>query len=180
MVSKAPPQPEFSRPFDTAELGEVAEHRVIEATEEECRALADRFGALGIDRLRAELTIAKLGPGLFRLEGRLSASVRQRCVVTLDPLESSIDERVSISYASGDGGGEEGVADDQGDDGPEALHGSVIDLGEAVSQHLALALDPYPRAPGASLDAVLPRSSETPEKSASPFAALAALRKRMG
>jgi hypothetical protein len=34
----------------------------------------------------------------------------------------------------------------------EPFEGDAIDIGEAVAQQLALALDPYPRAPGASLE----------------------------
>jgi hypothetical protein len=48
--------------------------------------------------------------------------------------------------------------------------GAVADLGEALAEQLALALDPYPRAP----DAALPPEAE--EAPASPFARLAALR----
>lgn len=177
MTDTAAPQPEFSRPFDTAELGEYPEPRVIEASEDERRALAQRFETLGIDRLRAALTITKLSGGLFRVEGRLEAAVRQRCVVTLEPLESTIDERFALTYAATSS--EDDIPGAEGEEGPDPLDGSVIDLGEAVSQQLALALDPYPRAPGASLEAVLPQAGQAKEESAGPFAALAALRKRM-
>jgi uncharacterized metal-binding protein YceD (DUF177 family) len=175
-------QPEFSRPFDTAELGEHAERRALESTEEERRALAKRFGTLSIERLLAEVSIARLGDGLLCVEGSFAATVTQACVVTLEPVKSDIDEAFSVTYtnaAPSKTDEETGLAED-GEEGPEALHGTVIDLGEAVSQHLALALDPYPRAPGATLDAVLPQSPEDEERPPSAFAALAALRKRMG
>jgi hypothetical protein len=53
-----------------------------------------------------------------------------------------------------------------------------IDLGEAVAQQLAIALDPYPRAPGAGLgpDGFTAGPGNTAGKQ--PFAALAALKKR--
>ena len=47
-----------------------------------------------------------------------------------------------------------------------------LDLGEAAAEQLALALDPYPRAP----DAVLPDIPDEPE--VLPFATLASLRRR--
>ena len=47
------------------------------------------------------------------------------------------------------------------------MRAGTIDLGEAAAEQLALALDPYPRAPGAVLE-----MEEEPE--AAPFAALAA------
>ncbi len=37
-------------------------------------------------------------------------------------------------------------------DAAEPFDGDAIDIGEAVAQQLALALDPYPRAPGVSLE----------------------------
>jgi len=36
-----------------------------------------------------------------------------------------------------------------GDDPPDPLIGGAVDLGSVVSEHLTLALDPYPRKPGA-------------------------------
>jgi uncharacterized metal-binding protein YceD (DUF177 family) len=181
MIDKALPQPEFSRPFDTPELGEKAEQRVIEANADECRALAERFGVLGIAALKAELTIRRLGPALVRLEGRLTAEVSQQCVITLDPVESAIDERFAVTYA-GSLPHEEGATlpfHDDNEEGPDPLDGTAIDLGETVSQQLAVSLDPYPRAPGASLEKILPRRAAAPDEPAGPFAVLAALRKRM-
>ena len=49
----------------------------------------------------------------------------------------------------------------------EPFDGSAIDIGEAAAQQLALALDPYPRAAGASLagsaDAADPAGEEPPK-----------------
>jgi hypothetical protein len=54
--------------------------------------------------------------------------------------------------------------------------GETLDLGEALAEQLALALDPYPRAPGASLAAAEDEEDESPARG--PFAGLAPLRKR--
>ena len=53
--------------------------------------------------------------------------------------------------------------------------GRVIDLGEAVAQTLALAIDPFPRSPDA--EEVLQEAGLKDETPTGPFAALAALRK---
>jgi hypothetical protein len=47
----------------------------------------------------------------------------------------------------------------------------MIDLGEATTEQLALALDPFPRKPGAEIP---PEAKEAPE---GPFAALGRIRK---
>ena len=54
-----------------------------------------------------------------------------------------------------------------------AYSGGAIDVGEAVAQTLALALDPYPRAPNA--DAALQAAGITDEADLGPFAALKGL-----
>ena len=56
--------------------------------------------------------------------------------------------------------------------GQEPIAAGEIDLGEAVAQQLAVSLDPYPRAPGATL------ASTGEAEAQSPFAALAALKKK--
>jgi len=53
--------------------------------------------------------------------------------------------------------------------------GAAIDLGTAIADTLALSIDPYPRS--ASADAALREAGIMSEEQASPFAALAALKK---
>ena len=55
---------------------------------------------------------------------------------------------------------------------------SAIDLGEAVAETLSLSLDPYPRAPGA--DETLKKAGVKDETESGPFAALAALKDKLG
>jgi uncharacterized metal-binding protein YceD (DUF177 family) len=56
--------------------------------------------------------------------------------------------------------------------------GAAIDLGSAIADTLALSIDPYPRS--AAADAVLREAGVLTEEQASPFAALAALKKGSG
>jgi hypothetical protein len=60
-----------------------------------------------------------------------------------------------------------------GADEPEPIVEGRIDLGEAVVQHLAVNLDPYPRAPGARLPDLATEDGPVREN---PFAALQRLR----
>ena len=52
-----------------------------------------------------------------------------------------------------------------------------IDLGEVLTEQLALSLEPYPRAPGASFAAINPGDEGEPPPATGPFAALAKLKK---
>jgi uncharacterized metal-binding protein YceD (DUF177 family) len=56
--------------------------------------------------------------------------------------------------------------------------GAAIDLGSAIADSLALAVDPYPRSPSA--DAALKDAGVLSEDEAGPFAALAALKSKLG
>lgn len=69
------------------------------------------------------------------------------------------------------------------DDPPEPLDGPLLDLGELVSQHLSLAVDPYPRAPGVSLEGIQEVVESTPDADGppeGPFGKLAALQQKRG
>jgi uncharacterized metal-binding protein YceD (DUF177 family) len=172
-------QAEFHRPFDTSELSGEPIERDISANEAERAALAQRFGLQALDRLSARLTVRRVRDDLFHVSGRFAAAVVQQCVVTLEPVRAEIDEPIGMTFAKGKVS-RNTAADGPEDEEPDPMDGDVIDLGEAVAQQLAVSLDPYPRAPGASLEAVLPRGLAAEKGEAgrpNPFAALEALRK---
>ena len=56
--------------------------------------------------------------------------------------------------------------------------GSAIELGEAIADTLAVSLEPYPRGPNAEV--ALQQAGVISEEQAGPFAALAALKGKMG
>ncbi len=162
-------RPEFPRPV---RLGPEPRQLVLEATAEERAALALRFGILAIHALRAELDLVSEVGDLVRARGTLSAEIEQECVVTLDPVRQSVRARIDLRILPE---GEEPADEDP--DSPDEIEsaGGSVDLGEAVAEQLALALDPYPRAPGVSLDP--PAAPEAaPAAPRNPFAALAKLR----
>lgn len=147
--SGAPPKPEFSRPVNVARIGRL-EHRVeIAANAEERAALARRFDLVELAELAATLVLRKRGDGIVELTGNYRARLAQPCVVTLDPVWATIAEDVRLFYG-GTLGHPPADIDPLDDDGwPDPIEGGVIDVGEAVAQLMALALDPYPRSPGA-------------------------------
>lgn len=158
---------EFSRPVAIGRLTEEEVHSIA-ATAAERAALARRFGLSAIDALGAEVRLAPLGRGV-RLDATLEADVVQGCVVTLQPFPTHLHENFTLVYG-------DAPVDQEEDAVVEPLEGETIDIGEAVAQQLSLALDPYPRAPGAALD---PRWTDEPETEG-PFAALARVKKTGG
>ena len=182
--------PEFSR-IVAGDRMEAVETLEIVADGAERAALARRFGLDSLDALTASVTLTKFGDRRrVRLSANFSADVLQSCVVTLEPAPSRIEDSFVLVYDEDAGGPAEAetVVLLKGRISPEPWSGVVIDVGEAVAEHLALALDPYPRATGADSSApgLAPgegdagKEGDDPdgEFSGSPFKELAKLRRK--
>jgi len=143
---------EFSREIEIARIPTGGRRFVITAEPEERAALAARLGVERIDRLVAEGTVRRHATEpLVTVEGRLEAEVTQLCVVTLEPVTSRVEASLLRLFAPGPAPTVEEIVIDPLREEIEPLEGDRLDLGEVVAEELALALDPYPRAPGAAL-----------------------------
>lgn len=112
------------------------------------------------------------------VRGSVRARVGQTCVVTLEPMESLVDETVDLTFAPTAAGAGEPVGEIDirpHDEPPEPLAGSMLDLGVLATEFLALGIDLYPRKSGVEFSPVT-----IGEDAPKPFAALAALKKRLG
>lgn len=161
---------EFCRFVDCARIGRSVETHTIEADEGERKALADRLDLLSLDWLNARIGLSRDSEGLVRLKARFKARCVQSCVVTLQPVHQELDEEFELFFKedtslNGIGALEVTIEDELW---PEPPNQGRIDIGEAVSQQLALALDPYPRAPRAVFEATAERVIEAEQ--ASPLA----------
>jgi hypothetical protein len=178
-MTRRAPAPEFSRPIDIDRIGHSEVTHDIAATAEECVALARRFDLLGIDKLEARIRLRRArGGSVLRLTARITADAVQACVVTLEPVPSHVEAEFTVLYGDGPVGGEGVDIDPDSEATSEPWPDGPLDLGEAVAQEFALALEPYPRAPGVALDAALgPKTgpADSPEK-VNPFAVLGKLR----
>ena len=164
--------PEFSRPVDRRHL-KAAPLRLV-ADEAERKALARRFSLVAIPRLEAEVSLAADGEAV-EATGTLWAEIVQTCAVTGDDLPVSIEEPLTLRFVP-----EAPVTEDELELVEEELDeilyaGTSLDLGEAVAQSLALAIDPF--AAGPEADRVRKEKGLLDEATAGPFAALAALKK---
>ena len=171
--------PEFSRLVAADTVSSHLQRREIAAEPAERKALAERFGLLSLDALSAALELQRQAGDVIHVSGHLSADVVQNCVVSLAPVPSHIETDFELSYGgSAVESDEEDEIDIAGLDAPEPVINGQIDLGEALAQQLAIALDPYPRAPGAALgpDGFMAGPAEGGRKQ--PFAGLAELKKR--
>lgn len=169
---------EFSRTVRIDTLGAGPRRVEIEADEAERTALARRFGIPAIHRLAADASVSRSGETV-RAEGVLRGAVTQSCVATAAPVDNRIEESFRIEFRPhpADAAPDEEVELSEQDLDTVFYDGGAIDLGEAVAETLSLALDPWPRAPGA--EEALREAGVKSEAEAGPFGALAALRDKM-
>jgi hypothetical protein len=161
---------------DVPETGRRVE---LEASDAIRAALAGPAGADGIERLTAAFDLSRRGHDGLHVRGRVTATVRQTCVVSLEPVTNEIDETVDIDFAppreiDGPEGGDEETHLIRAADDPEPLVDGTVDLGLLATEFLLLGVDPYPRKAGVSFAA--PASAADP--ATNPFAALAGWKKK--
>jgi uncharacterized metal-binding protein YceD (DUF177 family) len=130
----------------------------------DCQILKEQLDLLGLDRVEGALTIRRWrGKGLS-IRGHLTADIVQACVVTLDPVEQSLRTDVDMMLFPG-----ADPLDMESEIDP--LPTTELDIGAIIAEHLALAIDPYPRKKGVEFAEVRDNSAES-----SPFEALRVLK----
>jgi hypothetical protein len=147
----------------------------IEADEVTRAQLAKPVGVDAVERLVARFELTPRGRDALHVGGMVSATVRQTCVVSLEPVINEIEEAVDADFAAPRPGARRDPhdAEDPASEEPEPLIGNTIDLGLLATEFLILGVDPYPRKPQAALEV-----SAAGEPEAHPFAALAEWNKK--
>jgi uncharacterized metal-binding protein YceD (DUF177 family) len=160
------------------EVPETGRRVELQADAQTRAAVAALAGLRDLPRLEAAFDVARHGQAGLRVTGRVSATAGQVCVVTLEPMQSEIDEPVDLVFAppTAPVGADRTPAADEievADEASEPLVGGAVDLGALATEFLILALDPYPRKPGAVFE-----GPAAEDGTGHPFAALAALKVR--
>jgi uncharacterized metal-binding protein YceD (DUF177 family) len=148
-------------------------HLEIDAPEPARSEIVPLAGVRELPRLSAVFDLSRRGAGV-RVTGQISARVGQTCVVTLEPIENDLEEQVDLMFSSASTGASQTDTID-GDEPPEPLMDGKLDLGAIATEFLLLGIDPYPRKAGVEFAPVI-----VDDGSANPFAALEALKKRLG
>jgi hypothetical protein len=163
-------------PVAVEDIPDSGLHLEIEAPAETRAAVAEVAGLRELPSLSAVFDLDRQG-AVVQVHGQVNARVGQTCVVTLEPLESTLEEPIDVRFAPAVGedtavrvGGKHKGGKDEP---PEPLIDGKLDLGALATEFLMLGIDPYPRKAGAKF--APPKVEEVAEH---PFAALAALKKR--
>ncbi len=140
--------------------------------------VARAIGAEAVTRLEADLTLRPWLDGV-EIAGRVEAVVTRICGVTLEAFDERVTEpplSVRVVPAGSPNApqaqGRDLIVDLEAEEPPDELTGDALDIGAYVVEHLALALDPFARKPGAVF--APPAASARP----SPFAGLTAVKPR--
>jgi hypothetical protein len=163
----------FSHPFRLTHLKDAKLQIEVAADARSRTALAALYGLPALAALRGIFTLERGAGGIIAARLRLHAELTQTCVVTLEPFASVIEETAALAFVPAariPEGEDAGELTAETLEGPDEIPyaGESIDLGAALAEQLALALDPYPRRPGV----VLPAAAD--DASGHPFALLAA------
>ena len=167
----------WSLPVAVDDIPDTGLHIEAEAPAEARAHLVRLANLRDLPHLSAVFDLTCRGDGVH-VTGQVKARIGQTCVVTLEPLENDLDEPIDLLFApplhaaAKDDGADHKAGDEEP---PEPLIDGKVDLGAIATEFLLLGIDPYPRKVGAEFAAV-----KTADDSARPFAALEALKKRLG
>lgn len=169
------PVPEYSYLVDLRQITDAA--LTLAPDEAARRRLAGRFGITAIPAMQATVQLVREGERVTAT-GRLIADVIQACRISAEDFPVHIDEPVHMRFVPpvGEITPDEEVELTVDDLDEIEYEGTAFDLGEALAQTLALAIDPFAEGPNA--DAFRAQHGLTGETPTGPFAALAALKKQ--
>ena len=173
--------------YNLARLGHAGDTVNLAADPDQRAAIAVWLGVLSLEKLEANVVIAKLSATRYELDFIVLADVTQACVVTLEPVPAHLARRFTreLNFVghqrrkpAGDRAGSESgpdlVLNPDEEDAPEDIESLHYDLGAPVLEDFVLGLEPYPRCPGVAFTP----PADAQERPESPFAVLKGLKSR--
>ncbi len=161
----------WDRPVRLHELARGPLSLRLELDAAERAVIARALKLEGLPSFSADITLRPWLDGA-EITGRFRAVVEQICGVSLDAFEEVLEGEIAVQVvpAGSPNAPQDESAEVEFDlnapDPPDVLAGDAIDVAGYIVEHLALAIDPFPRKPGATFDYTPPADVT------SPFAAL--------
>ena len=170
----------FIHEYYLGDIGRNGAEFTLSAKGDELARIAAWADIQGVEAFAAEVRLRKQSANQFTLDADLTAVVVQECVVTLAPVKNRIElhlhrelhlshqirHRPNEVIPLGAGAGDDEV--------PDEIESLDYDVAAPLLEDFALALDPYPRAPG--VEFVAPADAEPAREN--PFAVLKSLKNR--
>ena len=169
----AQPPLDWGHDTDEVHAGGLDIKRV--ATDAERAAIAATLGIVACEQLQVGYRLKRAPADGYRLRGNIHAEVVQACIVTLAPVHETVRFDLSVEFRPADevAAAEGGAVDLEEETEIEAIEGKWLAVGRVISEELAMALNPYPRRPGAEF---VPAPDAPLEPKENPFAVLAKLK----
>ncbi len=165
-MSEKPAQPEFSFSINLGELSSSGKCFQLKTGREERQRIARRLGVIAVRECEGEINI-RATKTIIDVSGSLRAELTRECVASLEEMEETIADSFELQFFRSEKA-LEAIEDEEEAEFAEVHEGDIFDLGELLVQQLSLAMDPFPRKPGASSLAAEFGAGED----ASPFAVL--------
>ncbi len=181
------PEQEWSHNFDVEDVDNKPVEITVTAPDANFPALCNRLNIHSIEALSADIVLVRNDVNkVIHVSGRINADIHQLCVVTAEPLAQNVSDTFEAWFAEPSNAvsftkvkRERDAVKDKNEqpileeyDDPEEVVDGKIDLGELVTQHLSLSLNPYPKAEGAEHSVQETALDDEDDIYANPFAAL--------
>ncbi len=148
------------------------------ASEADQARIAKQIDLISIGRLEAHAVLEHRGAGIVA-RGRIKAAIEQACVASGESVPAFVDEAFELHFQPEPTRVPDEEVELSGDDLDTVFHdGQGIELGAAIADTLAVSIEPYPRSANAA--EALQQAGVLSEEQAGPFAALAALKGKLG
>lgn len=148
------------------------------ATPEECAAVAAALQVPQVKELKAHYELSAISTGRYKLVGELRARLVQTCVVSLEPIENTLELPFEAEFRTDpdqlrNTGSNEDEVEILTLPDFEPIENGQLAVGRVVFDTLGSGIDPYPRKEGA----IFNWSDEEGARAISPFSALAKLKR---
>jgi hypothetical protein len=167
--------PPLSSVYDLSDLPDAGAEVVLAPNAAQRMRLAEWAGVDAVEHFEGRVILQRRSANRFAYDATVAADIVQSCVVTLEPVHSHLAFTVErlLHLTKGPGVrrlGKHELASDA-DERREEIEDSRFDLAGPLLEDFALAIDPYPRAPG-----VVFEPPADPEPRETPFAVLKPLK----
>lgn len=175
---------EFTRLFKVDGLPPKGRTIDLDPEPSELAAVADRLGLVALNGLEGSVKLQPEMGRQYSLRGSIRAEIVQTCVVTGDPLTSTVAFDIDRTFAedadpmAGLSTMDDEELTDPDIEEPDPIIEGKIDVGEHVIEELALNIPAYPRAPGAVFEPQQDENSED-NRPENPFSVLSSLKDKM-
>jgi uncharacterized metal-binding protein YceD (DUF177 family) len=165
--------PDWTVPVRLSELGRGPDPYRLQPDEGQRARIAEVLGLAALPAFSGEARLAPWHDGA-EVQGRWTARVTYVCGLTLEPFDADLTGEFTVravppsSPAAAPAPEGEVELDLEAEDPPDVIEGETVDLAHYLVEDLALALDPFPRKPGAVFE---------PPPAAGPDSAFAVLKR---